>query len=347
MSARRYRGLALAIALLGVQLHTVAADITMFELARESGLTLQWDPFRRIGALQNGRDRLIFDLAAGDLVHNYARIVAENVVTYSEGVVFVSESGAAVVREFFESAGEQAGARVAAIVIDPGHGGRDPGASHSHLVDGEPVLLVEKDIVLRVSNDLLSLLSARYPDRQVVVTRDKDMFLQLEERVEIANAIEVDAATEIMVFVSVHANASLNPATYGYEVWYLPPEYGRTGLVSSDEVAEGSTSVVPLLNLMLDEEYTNESINLAESILGAFDLSVGEQSRNLGLKEEVWFVVRNAKMPSVLVELGFLTNQEEALLMDDPEYLRRLTLGLYSGVTSFIQDFEERYQNIE
>ena len=320
------------------------AEVSIVELAKSLELTLEWDPFRRMGVLHDGIDRLAFSVASRNIVKNYQRVVASNAVGYQNGRLVLSEEGAAAVRETFAAKRPAGDAFVAAIVIDPGHGGKDPGASHSHLVDGEKITLVEKDIVLGVSKDLYSMLSERYPAREVVITRDEDVFLQLEERVEIANAIEIDPAREIMVFVSIHANASLRPGAYGYELWYLPPEYGRTGLVTSDEVGDSATNVIPLLNLMRDDEYTSESIRLAESILESFDAAVGDVSRNLGLKEESWFVVRNAKMPSILVELGFLTNFDEAIRMNDADYLRSLTVGLYNGITDYIDDFEQRYR---
>jgi N-acetylmuramoyl-L-alanine amidase len=274
-------------------------------------------------------------------------VIRSGTVGYRDGTVTFSDEAVEYVRELFEHDEHTTGGYVAAIVLDPGHGGRDPGASHSHTIGDRHIDLIEKDIVLGVARDLYALLEARYPDREIVLTRKGDEYLKLEERVAIANEISINPVNEIMVFVSIHANASLNPSTYGYEVWYLPPEYGRTNLVSSDEVGEGASSVLPILNLMRDEEYTTESITLAQSILDAFDESVGDESRDLGLKEESWFVVRNAKMPSILVELGYLTNSREAQNMSDEEYLRKLTVALYNGITRFVEDFETRYRTIE
>ncbi len=323
------------------------AEMSAIELAAAEDLRVEWDPFRRVGVLRDGRDRLSFDPVRGVLVLNYTSVIGRGGVAFRDGVVVFSDEAVEYVRELFEHAGSVTGAHVAAIVLDPGHGGRDPGASHAHVINGERIELIEKDIVLQVARELYSLLAARYPDRTLLLTRDEDVYLKLEERVRIANEISIDPATEIMIFVSIHANASLNPTTFGYEVWYLPPEYGRTNLVSTDEVGAEASSVLPILNLMRDDEYTSESITLARTILESFDRSVGEQSRDLGLKEESWFVVRNAKMPSILVELGYLTNPEEAAKMADPEYLRKLTVGLYNGIARYIEDFETRYRTME
>ena len=97
-----------------------------------------------------------------------------------------------------------------------------------------------------------------------------------------------------------------------------------------------------ILNTMKDEEFTVESVLLARNILEGLDGVIGASSKNLGLKEESWFVVRNAKMPSVLVELGFITNPEEAKLMSDQLHLRKMATGLYNGITEFIEQFESK-----
>ncbi|UZW05560.1 N-acetylmuramoyl-L-alanine amidase, partial [Treponema pallidum] len=95
-----------------------------------------------------------------------------------------------------------------------------------------------------------------------------------------------------------------------------------------------------ILNSMLEEEFTMESIMIARSIADGMQASVGAQSKNRGVKEEAWFVVRNAKMPSVLVELGFVSNPVEARLLNDADYLKRCAQGIYNGLVSFITYFE-------
>jgi len=146
---------------------------------------------------------------------------------------------------------------------------------------------------------------------------------------------------EAIIYVSIHANASFNKSASGYEVWYLNPEYRRT--VVDSKKAEGvDKHVLPILNAMLEEEYTTESVFLAKSILGGVTKSIGDLSIDRGIREEEWFVVRNAKMPSVLVEVGFVTNEAEARMLSDPEHLRKLADGIYNGVVDFVDYFEHR-----
>jgi N-acetylmuramoyl-L-alanine amidase len=91
---------------------------------------------------------------------------------------------------------------------------------------------------------------------------------------------------------------------------------------------------------MMEEEFTTESILMAGSILKRVDESLGKQIPSRGLKAEQWFVVRNARMPSVLVELGFVTNETDALLMNDDGYLKKLSEAVYKGIIDFVALFE-------
>lgn len=228
--------------------------------------------------------------------------------------------------------------RIAAIIIDPGHGGKDNGAIATHIIDGKSRTLKEKDVTLQVSLKLRDRLKTAYPEKKILMTRDSDTYPTLEDRVAIANSVPL-RDNEAIVFLSIHANASFNKSARGYEVWYLSPEYRRT-LIDKNKTKE-STEVLPILNAMLEEEFTTESILMARSIMNRFDQYIGKLSPPRGIKAEEWFVVRNARMPSVLVELGFVTNPEDATLLLDPEYLRKLSEALYKGTVDFIGIFEQ------
>jgi N-acetylmuramoyl-L-alanine amidase len=94
---------------------------------------------------------------------------------------------------------------------------------------------------------------------------------------------------------------------------------------------------------MLEEEYTIESILLAKYILQGLDDAVGDISENRGLKDESWFVVRKAKMPSVLVEIGFVTHADEAKRLSDSQYLKKIARAIYNGMVSFIEYFDSTH----
>jgi N-acetylmuramoyl-L-alanine amidase len=229
--------------------------------------------------------------------------------------------------------------RIAAIVIDPGHGGNDSGARGTHTVDGTTFASVEKDIVLKVSQFLYAKLSAAYPDKVIMLTRDGDYFVTLENRTIIANGIPMKD-NEAVIFVSVHANATVsNPSARGYEIWYLPPNHRRQ-LVDKSTFS-GPDEILPRLNDMMQEEFNTESRLLSQKILNQFNQMFGHLMPSRGLKENDWFVVRNARMPSVLVELGFVSNRTDALIMNDEAYLNKFAEALYNGIAEFVELFEQ------
>ncbi len=100
--------------------------------------------------------------------------------------------------------------------------------------------------------------------------------------------------------------------------------------------------IAPIMNAMLEEEFTTESVILARQILGRMEKAIGKQSPNRGLRAEEWFVVRNARMPSVLIETGFITNSTEAVLLSQDAYLFRIADAIYNGIVDFVTYFENR-----
>jgi N-acetylmuramoyl-L-alanine amidase len=94
------------------------------------------------------------------------------------------------------------------------------------------------------------------------------------------------------------------------------------------------------MNMLTEEAFTMESIRIAQSILDAFGEAMGNSMPSRGLKAEEFFVVRRSNMPAVLVELGFVTNREDALLMTNDTHLKRMAEAVYKGISSFVRDFE-------
>lgn len=225
--------------------------------------------------------------------------------------------------------------RVGAILIDPGHGGKDSGAIGSYVENGKTIPVYEKKIALTVSLMLYEKLKHAYPDKKILLTRSGDTYPSLEDRVDMANKVALKK-NEAILYISIHANANFNKRASGFEVWYLPPDY-RRDLVDKNSA---SKEIVHILNSMLEEEFTTESILIAKNILDGLEGQIGKESKNRGLKEKEWFVVRNAKMPSVLIELGFVTNPKEAKLLDTQSYLQKCAQGIYNGLLSFITRFE-------
>jgi N-acetylmuramoyl-L-alanine amidase len=317
-----------------------AAETPLLLLMKELDITLRWHNGRTMGVLMKGRERVVFRPGEPLFIHNYANTITSDAIKNRNGVLVLPDKTETVLRDIFTIMPDSdTSPRIAAVLIDPGHGGKDPGAVGTHNVDGKKMQVMEKEVVLTVSLGLYRMLKRRFPDKDIYLTRSGDTFPTLEERVEMANRQKL-VPHEAIIFVSIHANASLNKNASGFEVWYLPPEYRRE-LLDPESVSAEPEEILPILNTMLEEEYTVESILLAKNILHNLDVQVGSVSENRGLKEEIWFVVRKAKMPSVLVELGFVTNKNEALLLTDDKHLMKLSRGIYNGITQFIVRFEE------
>ena len=145
---------------------------------------------------------------------------------------------------------------------------------------------------------------------------------------------------DIILFVSVHANTvAFRTEPVGFEVWVLPKEHERT-VLPSGSTPSGDSAAQPIFNAMLDEQINRESVVLANEILDGLEAHVGDRSPNRGLREEKWAVVRRARMPAVLVEVGYMSNPVEARRMLQPAYLNDLARGIYDGIRGFIEWFE-------
>ncbi len=312
-------------------------DVYLEEILASTDSVLQWDPYRAQGTLVRGSSMLSFSVGETVAVENLARIHRIAAPRRSDGTLVFDAGFLALAVRIFPPREQLR--RIAAVFIDPGHGGRDPGAIGSHSIDGDERRLQEKDLVLDVGLRLQALLEQRYPDKEIVMSRNTDVYLTLEERTARANRIDVEP-NESVIFVSLHANASLNRRASGFEVWFLPPEFRRRNLIDANDVGVNDPDLLSILNTMREEEITLESVLLARNVLSGLDSAIGTVSPNRGLREESWYVVRNAKMPSILVEIGFVTSREEFLRLEQDDYLHRITEGIYTGVTNFVHSFE-------
>jgi N-acetylmuramoyl-L-alanine amidase len=301
--------------------------------------SLDWDPLSGGGQLRLGSRSISFYEGQDEVYFSNLSKKALRACFRQNGALYLTDAFVAEAAAYFSVPEEKPRFSIAAIVIDPGHGGKDPGTLSTQTVNGKKVRLVEKDITLEVSTRVAKLLGQAYPDKKIIMTRVGDSYPDLPERMKICNSIKLDK-DEAGIYISIHANASLNKSGKGFEVWYLPPET-RRHLVDKESQPDVDPVILPILNDMMDEEYTRESILLAKKILAGLDDKIGDRTKNRGTKENDWYVVKNAKMPSVLVELAHVTNQDDAELLSDPETLKAMADGVYNGILSFIRDFEQ------
>lgn len=310
------------------------------QLAGRLKARLSYDPLTGYGLFEKSGNRLAFALGVPWAIFDWNRsIPLDPPREGTGGLSFTAASGALIEKAFAEAdAVAQSHFSVAAILIDPGHGGKDPGAIGEHTVAGKKIRVVEKEITLDISRKLYDALKAKYPDKRILITREGDSYPSLEDRVEMANSVEL-ASNEAIIYVSIHANSSFNKNAKGFEVWYLNPDYRRT-LMDAKKPGGPGQEIAPILNAMLEEEFTTESIILARNIMSGLQSEIGSESPNRGVRADEWFVVRNARMPSVLIEAGFVTNPDEGRLLTQDDYLLRVADGVYNGLVDFVSYFE-------
>ena len=225
---------------------------------------------------------------------------------------------------------EQLGLSVRSIMIDAGHGGKDPGARGYGLQ--------EKDVTLRMAFILGKELKKR--GYRVLYTRTTDDFLALEERTALANTKKAD------LFISVHCNANTDPSIHGLETYSLnlarTPDAVR---VAARENAVTDKNISDLQMILTD-------LMLTSKIKESVDLARGVQRQSLaslrgkwsvtdhGNREAPFYVLMGAKMPSVLVEMGYITNKTEAARLKSDAYLRMLATGIADGIGEYKQQIE-------
>jgi len=228
------------------------------------------------------------------------------------------------------SLARQLGLNVKRIVIDPGHGGKDPGC----FMEGQ---IVEKEVTLALAQIVEGKVEEKF-DIDVVLTREKDVFIPLEKRTAFANVNKAD------LFISLHINAHKQPNVHGFETYFLNMATDeRAVLLAARENATSEKSISDLqsiLNdLMLNTKIT-ESSKLAHEIqrgvLGQVKRKYGN-ARDLGVKQAPFYVLIGAEMPAVLVETGFMTNPVERKRLRSRKYLETLANGIVAGI--------ERYMN--
>ncbi len=223
------------------------------------------------------------------------------------------------------------------VVIDPGHGGKDPGC-HGAVTN-------EKKVVLEIGLKLGEYIKKKYPHIEVVFTRKKDVFIELDRRAEIANENNAD------LFICIHANAA-GASAHGAESYVL----GLHRTESQQKVAERENSIIHFEDNS-EEKYKdfdlspdaiiarqlqlsiflNHSINFASKIQNQF-ASIGRHDR--GVKQAGFLVLYKTTMPSVLIETGFLTNPKEEKFLDEPVNQIKMANAIFKAFQEFKSEIE-------
>jgi N-acetylmuramoyl-L-alanine amidase len=224
------------------------------------------------------------------------------------------------------SLARQLGLRIARVVIDPGHGGHDPGARSNGLT--------EADLVLDVALRLEALLREEGVD--VVLTRRTATFVPLEERTAIANRVKAD------LFLSIHANASPRTSTSGIETYFLnfATNQQAEALAARENATSAKTmnTLPTLLKAIALNNKLAESRELAGMVQSALERAMSSRQRpvkSLGVKQAPFVVLIGAQMPSILAEIGFITNRSDATLLKQPAGREAVAQGLFNAILKY------------
>ncbi len=218
------------------------------------------------------------------------------------------------------------------IVIDPGHGGRDPGGA------GYYKGVQEKNVTLELARRLAKKIRQNL-GCEAILTRDKDVFLSLEERTAIANTKNAD------IFVSIHTNASRNKYSRGIETYFLNLATDNQAImVAARENATSAKNISDLetiLNDLMKNAKVNESSRLAGSVQRALARKLRpkyKRIKDLGVKQAPFYVLLGAEMPCILVEVGFISNPRECRWLNTASFQEDVADAIVTGIKGYIKE---------
>jgi N-acetylmuramoyl-L-alanine amidase len=230
--------------------------------------------------------------------------------------------------------------KIKKVVIDAGHGGKDPGAVGA--------ISYEKDITLNLALKLGAYINENLPDVEVIYTRDKDVFVELYKRAQIANQAKAD------LFISIHINAAATTKAYGAETFAMGLHVSESNLA----VAKKENSVIlkeddyetnyegfdpsspesHIMFAMYQNAYLDQSLNLAALIQDQFTNRVGRHNR--GVKQAGFLVLHKVAMPSILIEAGFISNPDEERFLSSEEGITYMASAMYRAFRDYKKAFE-------
>lgn len=297
----------------------------------------------RFGAFQPGWSRMVFDLAALMLPREIGmavepdtgRATLEIMLKTAEQNEFAAASGAPDdpnwVPAFLSApAPAPTGEDRFTVVLDPGHGGIDPGAER----DG----VNENELMLSFGRTLADIL--RRAGLDVVLTRDEDVFVALQTRVAIAHRVQAD------LFVSLHADSLSQGEAKGATVYVLSEEasdaatahlaarHNRSDIIAGADLTGSDDQVAQVLLDLARQETEPRSAALAQALIGAMDAAGGPMNRR-PLRKAGFSVLKSADIPSALVEIGFLSSKRDLQNLSDPVWRRGMAEGMARGILAW------------
>ncbi len=305
------------------------ASINLVNKAKESGFTLYWDSLSQAGLLEKNGHQLSFSLDKEIIVLDSVLLKISDAPQLKDNQLYVTQKFYDDAAAFLNQKSENP-FKVGAILIDAGHGGKDPGAVG-------PRGTREKDINLSIALQLEKVFK-KDKNYKVILTRDDDTFVELVERANIANQNKAD------LFISVHCNANLNRNASGFEVYFLSENASNKASFSAailensvieleDKNDTKKTALQNMLWSMVVNEYINESSELASFVSQE---STGRlKIPNRGVKQDVFYVLRGTQMPAILVETAYISNYTEESKLNTSSFQKAIADSIYEGVKKY------------
>ncbi|MDO9510359.1 MAG: N-acetylmuramoyl-L-alanine amidase [Bacteroidales bacterium] len=233
--------------------------------------------------------------------------------------------------------------RIRKIVLDAGHGGKDAGAVGRHTK--------EKNITLTIALKTGELIKKRFPDIEIIYTRKTDEFVELYKRAEIANKAHAD------LFVSIHCNSVASHEPYGTETFVMGLSKNKANLevakaenaavLYEDNIAETYDGFNPydteshIIFTMYQSVYREQSLQLASIVQNQYTNKLGRNNR--GVKEAGFLVLYKTSMPSILTEVGFISNKEEERFLNSENGQNEIAATIFRSVREYKQTLEKGF----
>lgn len=310
--------------------------VSLKVVCKQYDLTWGWDGFSKIITVKNLKSNAKLMPGSGLILFNNEVFDLKAQIRIYKGQVMVPES---FLRLFTKEKlpvqlKRKSSFSIRKIVIDAGHGGKDPGAVGKKGIQEKHIVL---DIALRLKKELIK------HGIEVVLTRETDIFHELRKRTSIANKEKAD------FFISVHANAANASSVHGFEAFYLSTSYDdfskavqirENAVIKFEEEADYKKSSdlnVTLWDMILSENRI-ESIEMANSISDELKKTLKLNTRYI--RGARFHVLKGANMPAVLLEMGYLTNTNEAVQLNNPYYRQMLAEAVAAGIIRYKKLFE-------
>jgi N-acetylmuramoyl-L-alanine amidase len=348
--------------------------VPLYDIVTVMGLSLSYDPITRRGKiLQRAHQAVFLEDCARMIIDGRLYTIHDRVIRHDEEIMIPVELFDIIADSFFdeyamsretqkyvfrEKTDEektttppkkepshakyfQASAdKIGFIIIDAGHGGKDPGAVGKGKV-------YEKMITLAVAKRIGVIIKQKHPGVKVYFTRSKDIFVELGSRTEYANRKLNQESGGL--FVSIHVNASIVPKMTGFETYFLSQnptneEARSTAALENDVVIlenpgrrKSYDDIAQIEALMLTNQIQRESRQLAEKIQHAMGANKSFPSR--GVKTADFFVLRGSLMPAALVEIGYITNKKELSQLVTDQYQEKIARSIALGISDFLSKY--------